>query len=241
MEKNKFKLNESSFGRSVYMILPFAAYYVTLNLLMRGARLIVLYVARSNGELAGMFRRNASSVEMWCSVIAYAVTIVLLWLLFRKSDPVEQKINPVNLKNIVTYLCTFVAGGGAAIALNSLAAGILEMFKADDSLTQGLSFDAGKPFLPGLLLYVLLSPLLEEMTFRWLTFGRIKKVIGETQAVLITSVFFALVHGNVVVAVYAFIMGLIMALIYRQSKTFSLCVLFHMSANAFVFVSAYVL
>jgi membrane protease YdiL (CAAX protease family) len=79
------------------------------------------------------------------------------------------------------------------------------------------------------------------MTFRWLTFGRIKKVIGETQAVLITSVFFALVHGNVVVAVYAFIMGLIMALIYRQSKTFSLCVLFHMSANAFVFVSAYVL
>ena len=241
MEKNKFKLNESSFGRSVYMILPFAAYYVTLNLLMRGARLIVLYVARSNGELAGMFRRNASSVEMWCSVIAYVVTIVLLWLLFRKSDPVEQKINPVNPKNIVTYLCTFVAGGGAAIALNSLAAGILEMFKADDSLTQGLSFDAGKPFLPGLILYVLLSPLLEEMTFRWLTFGRIKKVIGETQAVLITSVFFAMVHGNVVVAVYAFIMGMIMALIYRQSKTFALCVIFHMSANAFVFISAYVL
>ncbi len=223
------------------MILPFAAYYVTLNLLMRGARLIVLYVARSNGELAGMFRRNASSVEMWCSVIAYVVTIVLLWLLFRKSDPVEQKINPVNPKNIVTYLCTFVAGGGAAIALNSLAAGILEMFKADDSLTQGLSFDAGKPFLPGLILYVLLSPLLEEMTFRWLTFGRIKKVIGETQAVLITSVFFAMVHGNVVVAVYAFIMGMIMALIYRQSKTFALCVIFHMSANAFVFISAYVL
>ena len=241
MDKNRFKLTESSFGRSVYMILPFAAYYVTLNLLIRGARRIVLYVARSNGELAGMFRRNASSVEMWCSVTAYVVTIVLLWLLFRKSDSVEQKINPVNPKNIVTYLCTFVAGGGSAIALNSLAACILEMFRADDSLTQGLSFDAGKPFLPGLILYVFLSPLLEEMTFRWLTYERIKKVIGETQAVLITSVFFALVHGNVVVAVYAFIMGMIMVLIYRQSKTFALCVIFHMSANVFVFISAYVL
>ena len=241
MEKNKFKLTESSFGRSVYMILPFAAYYVTLNLLIRGARLIVLYLARSNGELSGVFRRNASSVEMWCSIIAYVVTVVFLWLIFRKSDPVEQKINPVNPKNIITYICTFAAGGGFAIALNSLAACILEMVKADDSLTQGLSFDAGKPFLPGLILYVFLSPLLEEMTFRWLTYGRIKKTIGESQAVLITSVFFALVHGNVVVVIYAFVMGLIMALIYRQSKTFALCVLFHLSANAFVFISAYVL
>ena len=241
MDKNKFKLTESSFGRSIYMILPFAAYYVTLNLLIRGARLVVLYAARSNGNFVGVFRRNASSIEMCCSIFAYVVTIVLLWLLFRKSDPVQQKINPVNPKNIVTYICTFIGGGASAIALNALVACILELVKADDSLTRGMSFDAGKPFLPGLILYVLLSPLLEEMTFRWLTYGRIKKVIGESQAILITSVFFALVHGNVVVAVYAFIMGMIMALIYRQSKTFALCVLFHLSANAFVFVSAYVL
>ena len=60
-------------------------------------------------------------------------------------------------------------------------------------------------------------------------------------ALVVSSLFFGVIHGDAVKAVYAFIMGFIMALIYHLSGTFVLAVVFHMAANAFIFIPPYML
>ena len=228
-----------SIKRSLYMIVPFAAYYVMHALFTSIGKLIYGMAVADGGETADFMRAHAQSYKSWSAVCVYVLLVIGLWILFKKSDPLENRLIKEKKGFIRILLNVFFFGGSAAVFLNILAGYIVDLLKIDTSGTS--SFNTDTPFVPGLLLFVFLSPLVEEMTFRWLTFGRIRKNINVPAALVVSSLFFGVIHGDAVKAVYAFIMGFIMALIYQLSGTFVLAVVFHMAANAFIFIPPYML
>ena len=54
---------------------------------------------------------------------------------------------------------------------------------------------------------------------------------------MITAFFFGFYHGNVLQGIYAFLMGLVMGQLMRKEDGLLAPILFHMSANAFIFLS----
>ncbi|MCC8059605.1 MAG: CPBP family intramembrane metalloprotease [Clostridiales bacterium] len=76
-----------------------------------------------------------------------------------------------------------------------------------------------------------LIPLAEELVFRGLGYGRLREDTGPLAAALISSVYFGLFHANVLQAVYAAILGVLLALLYEWYDSLMAPYMMHMMAN----------
>jgi len=86
----------------------------------------------------------------------------------------------------------------------------------------------------GLLAYfvfaVLLAPILEELTFRKLLLDRLR-LIDKPSALLLSSLAFALFHGNLVQVFYAFGAGLVLGAVYLRCGRVRTTMLLHVLIN----------
>ena len=63
----------------------------------------------------------------------------------------------------------------------------------------------------------ILSPIMEELVFRGIVFGNMRKIMNVTQAVFLSALLFGLIHFNIVQFVYAFLLGLVLAAFMYKS------------------------
>ena len=75
------------------------------------------------------------------------------------------------------------------------------------------------------------APVLEELFFRGMIYQRLRGYCEALPAILISSAFFGVFHGNLVQFVYAFLVGCMLAYVYEKLKTIWAPVLFHVGAN----------
>ncbi|MCR4584196.1 MAG: HAD hydrolase-like protein [Lachnospiraceae bacterium] len=221
----KKKLPRSSFVRALYMLVPFALYILVFRLsiaLMRAVSLVFPAIRTDGG--------------IYISLTVYVIIAAVLYAAFRKKEPLDLFGRVPTAIPAAAFFC----GIFLAAALNLYAVKLMEVLKTSAEVANAAAFKAESAFLPGLLVYVALSPLCEEMCFRWLMFGRIRRCIGAGPAVVTTALFFGLFHGNPVQGIYAFIMGFIMAVFYQKTGAFLTSLLFHVGANAVIYVAAYV-
>ncbi|MBE5930078.1 MAG: CPBP family intramembrane metalloprotease [Lachnospiraceae bacterium] len=82
------------------------------------------------------------------------------------------------------------------------------------------------------LLHTLISaPIVEEWVLRGLVFSRMKKGMPVIAAMLISSVLFGLLHGNLVWAAYATVLGMVLAWVFYRTKSLYASILLHFSYN----------
>ena len=100
-----------------------------------------------------------------------------------------------------------------------------------------MQFDT--PVWLGIISYGILAPLGEEIVFRGVVYGQLRKVLKVPYAVVLSGLAFGLFHGNLVQAVYATVIGCLLALVYEWYGTIAAPMLFHSVANLFggVFLS----
>lgn len=92
------------------------------------------------------------------------------------------------------------------------------------------------PVWLGILLYGIISPMVEEMVFRGIIFNRTRKFFGVVKAAVFSALLFGFFHGNLLQFLYGTAMGMLMAVCYECCGCFAAPVLLHMSANLFVFL-----
>ena len=87
-----------------------------------------------------------------------------------------------------------------------------------------------------IILYGIISPIVEEIVFRGVLFHRIRKFYSMTVAVGGSALLFGMFHGNLPQFLYGTAMGAIMAVCYMYIGSFAAPLLVHMSANLFTFL-----
>lgn len=85
---------------------------------------------------------------------------------------------------------------------------------------------------------IIIGPILEELLFRGIVFNKLREFNNEKRAIIITTVIFAIMHGNLLSIIYTFIMGYILNIIYIKQKTLKAPILFHVTIN---FVSSFII
>ena len=85
------------------------------------------------------------------------------------------------------------------------------------------------------LLVVLIGPLFEEILFRGWLYGGLRKKWGEAWALIVSSLLFALIHGDAPALPALFVLGLIFAWVYRRSGSLWTSFLVHAMWNATTF------
>lgn len=83
----------------------------------------------------------------------------------------------------------------------------------------------------GLILYCIVSPLVEEVMFRGFLYGRMRVYMPKVGAVLVSALLFGVYHGNLVQGIYGFGMGIIYTLVYEKYQNFYLAVFMHSITN----------
>ena len=79
----------------------------------------------------------------------------------------------------------------------------------------------------------LLAPVLEELVFRGIVYGSLRKITGMWPSVFISALLFGLVHFNIVQLIYALMLGIVLALAMEYVGNVYGAIVGHMAANTF--------
>lgn len=179
--------------------------------------------------------------------------------IFLESAPVFNIISNLAILPVFLYMYTGdrkrrVAGGIQGfpfrfllpVALTGLAACFLgnlllpyltKLFpQAYDEMRVGI-YDG--PIYLQVINIVVLPPMVEELMFRGLIYGRLRERLKVPSAVLVSALIFALAHMNLVQIPYAFLLGILIAYIYEKTKSILFPMLFHFMSNLFSVVLTY--
>lgn len=160
----------------------------------------------------------------------YAVAMVLMilcTLLYRRIRRGTKKTLRFSVRglNPVLLLWGFVMMLAAGIVIEP----VTELLPTPSSVLYGRGLWA-------VLTLVVIAPVLEEVLCRGIVLESIRAKYGVVAALFISSLFFAVLHGNLALAFNAFIMGLILGFIYIETSSILSVIILHALNNGFAFL-----
>lgn len=157
------------------------------------------------------------------------ITLILLHLMFSVYDKKllsKDIFRKVDLKEAI-YISLF-AIGFSVIILN--LSGILTKLIPSYMNVQNQLQSASNSFLQ-LIIIIILVPIYEEIIFRYVIFGHLKKNYNIVCAVIVQALIFGLAHGNIVQGIYTFILGICLALMYMYCESLLGSIILHVIFN----------
>ena len=157
-----------------------------------------------------------------------------LWYYFReKQYPFRPDYRRVfSAGNVWTIVGLGVFGQLAINLLMALIHIVLPgIFEKYSELIENFNLD-NLPPLVMLFMVCLLGPLMEEVVFRGMIYGKLRRAFSFWPAALISAVVFGVFHMNLVQGIYATLFGVILAYIYEKTQTIWGNVLLHCVFNA---------
>lgn len=232
MNTNLNKLSYAVFPILVYIIIYEAVIALGSLLIQRGISYGNSFVIQYEGMWSVMTVAAAA-----------ACSLLFVWksakeeIYFRehagRRSPVPEK---ADAKLWFAVLFVFVIS--LAFTLNiilSLASGRASANASSEALR--MQSEAGLPLC--IAVYGLFTPLAEESAFRALGFGRVERATSTWPAICLTAGLFALYHGNLQQMIYAFVMGIVLALIYSKTSRFIVPYALHASVNSVMLIASF--
>lgn len=232
--KTELPPEKTSFLRAWSIISPILIYYVSNSIFIILSAYMIQGISVLDGKwmpLSEWLRVHSTMVSGVLNGIAMLIGTAVVYPLFRREAP--QISLPVSHKKDIPLL--FILGASVALCFNILFS-LLQITGSSQSYAEVADKQFALPLWAGIILYGLISPLAEEIVFRGLVYNRICRQYGLTIAVIGSALLFGVYHGNVVQALYGFILGLLMAVFYERYASFIVPVLLHGAANICVYV-----
>ncbi len=170
---------------------------------------------------------------VWVVIISGLLTLAALWIFFvirKKKLTKEAGISLLTMKNQMLLVALGI-GLGFIINFGLQLLPIPE--KMVDSYIQSSQGLFSAPFLLMILSNVIIAPLVEEIIFRGLILSRLRKVMPVWTAVIISSIAFAIMHGQLLWIAYTFLLGIVFSLMVLKTGSTLSSIIVHMIFNLF--------
>ena len=192
--------------------------------------------------------------------IARCVIVVPIFFILMRKDVKREIMDGTHVYyekfNKAWLLLVIPIGMFACIGFNNLVMMFAELAQSFinyiiDTLNLDVEYDIFGSFnetsdiiYSGGLVFQLLAtcvgaPFAEELLFRGLIHRRLRKILNMIPAMLISSLLFGIIHGNIIQGVYAFLIGLMCAFVYEKFKNLWAPIILHASANSLAVISTY--
>ncbi len=161
--------------------------------------------------------------------ISGCLTVLILWLFFliRKKNVLKE----TNMTGFPKkYIPVLVVMGIAIQIFFSFGTAFLpeEIIMA---YAEDYNQKLGTLSVMSVLAQVIAAPVVEEIIFRGLMLSRMRKAMPTVVAVLISSVAFGLVHGQIFWMCYAFLLGILLAAIAIKTDSILASMVLHAAIN----------
>lgn len=228
--KNKVKF---IWGISCYPLM-----YIVLQAVISVICSFVMAIAvnvRNADKVAGMTPEEISELildnfNIQIPLLINAIVVfVIMYILLRKDWKHTSFWKADNLNAVIILLC-FVSG----IGLNLFTVGALNLVQLTNLFPQYeelISSIIGNNFILEVICIGALVPFIEEVIFRGVVFGRLRKVTSLPAALCLQAALFGLIHFNILQSSYAFIFGIALGLAYIWINSIWAVIALHMAYN----------
>lgn len=232
--KKELPAEESSLLKAVIVVWPVLLYNVASQCIILLFAYFMQWISLQEGgllQLAEWLREYSVYVSGVVKGLSMLIGAGAVWKMFLKEEPVFRM--PSAYKKDIGIL--FLLGAFAALGINILFA-LLHFTESFESYEQVAEQQFSLPLFAGIVLYGIISPVAEEIVFRGLVYNRLRRQYSLKIALAGSSLLFGLYHGNAVQALYGFILGLLIAVLYEKYGSFFVPVILHSAANICVYI-----
>ncbi len=224
---------------------PFLLFYVMGELARQLLGYVVLYISQLNDALFNfIFVLEDSDEEKLAfsgngsAIVQILALIVVFFILYYMADgrkclatAKEKYGQHPQQKPFVWVVTTLLLALG--INMFFIGTGLLSVSSSYQEAAANL-YAVGIPL--GIILYGFFSSTVEEFLFRGIILVQMDRYMKPTMALLLASLLFGVYHGNLIQGIYAFAIGAVLCMAYRDSGSFVLIAAIHGVVNIIVFL-----
>ena len=168
----------------------------------------------------------------WIVGVSGILTLLFLWIFFkvRKKKLLQEcRLQSFEAGRVVPVVLL----GMSSAAVVSILLQILPIPEAVmEAYAQSSSAMIGGAVPATILATVIIAPVTEEVIFRGFILSRLREAMPVWAAVGISSFLFALLHGNLLWMVYAFVLGCLLSVVALRLKSIGASLVLHVAFNA---------
>ena len=182
-----------------------------------------------------IYATDFNAMNMILSALASVVTIPVMYAIYKK-DIFRASGKKLNLKSeprpgLGNSMLALFMGLSVSTVMNLLISitGISEwMYEMNPGRYDMMS---SLPLWGEFIVICLLAPVAEELLFRAVIFRRMRAFAGYTAAALVSAAIFGVVHMDLVTGLCAFVIGVVMAMLYEYTGSIFTSMFFHFGFN----------
>ncbi|HAT4233193.1 TPA: CPBP family intramembrane metalloprotease [Clostridium perfringens] len=185
-----------------------------------GLPILNLFVVSITQSIPLIFTKNIELIKnniYPLVLIGDIITLILIALIFL---PTEYRLKDrINIKKIPMkeYFNIFVLGIGATILLLFLSGILTKLIPSYKEVANQLA--TSRASVLQLIITIVLIPIYEEIFYRGIIFGYLRKNFNIIVAIVVQALVFGVMHLNLVQGIYTFILGIVLALVYMYSES----------------------
>lgn len=195
------------------------------------------FIWDETGELIG-FSGSLSAIMTAIAYLAGGAAVFVRGKQMIKKTAEDMKLAHLRKESASTYVLLGLATVGAVLGLNLLM-NLIGMLANSDAYQQVAASQYSAGIAVGLICYGLISPLVEEMLFRGIVYGYLRRFTGIKMAIPISAFLFGAYHMNGIQGIYGFLMGCLIAFGYEYFGDYKVAVGIHMTANVLAYLITY--
>lgn len=190
-----------------------------------GVAIAIIYSGNSVSVIQNIIMRY-----IFVSVVVAALVSIMIYFFILKGKGVSFKerceFHKVKSKDTLSIILL-------ALSLGALSTSFIVLtqntFKSYQEVSKNMA--VGMESILGIIAVIILIPIFEEILFRGLIFNELKNNVNIIISVVLQAAIFAIAHGNIAQAIYAFFLGLMASLIYIWTKSIVSNMLLHITFN----------
>lgn len=182
------------------------------------------------------------------SSLVYILSFVFLLFTFKHIKPLKTPVtrNELGLNNLVTFsdIGLALAGFFGYLAFSAILTALFSIFpwfnltENQPLLYSTLISPSGK--ILAALALVVAGPILEEVIYRGLIYGKLRKNHSLITSILTVSILFGFLHGQWNVGVDVFALSVVACLMRETTGTIYAGIILHMLKNAIAFYMLFI-
>ncbi|MGX5557802.1 CPBP family intramembrane glutamic endopeptidase [Bacillus cereus] len=223
-------MNNSNIHKSGYIIL---IYFIMTQFV--GIIGVQLLAKTGWYDIQGNHQQAIQQLLVHWELIGFSLTLIIFFLIYRKELMKDTKLSITLSRSTFVWILV----GIIFVFLGQMVGSLLDksIFQLTTQSANTSSAVADAAISPmALISIVLLAPLVEEFVFRYAAINILTQKFKQTWSILISSLFFAIMHFDFPFIFGYFLIGIILAVIYIRTNRLLVSFVVHACMNLIVVI-----
>ncbi|MDA2627237.1 type II CAAX endopeptidase family protein [Bacillus cereus] len=223
-------MNNSNLHKSGYIIL---IYFIMTQFV--GIIGVQLLAKTGWYDIQGNQQQAIQQLLVHWELIGFSLTLIIFFLIYRKELMKDTKLSITLSRSTFVWILV----GIILVFLGQMVGSLLDksIFQLTTQSANTSSAVADAAISPmALISIVLLAPLVEEFVFRYAAINILMSKFKKTWSIIISSLFFSIIHFDFPFIFGYFLIGIILAVVYMRTNRLLVSFVVHASMNLIVVI-----